>query len=219
MVLNEIIKESYISRGYSEKDTYNSLYCRYRNHFYYFIASSNKNLKEMIERYGIQNFSFHILEIAHSSQVVDIENFYLKTYFPEYNKAPTAYFPSGFTHTEESRRKMRENYSLEKRERISSLNRNKSLSETTKKKIFDKAKLRNSDSVLKEKHQKECLLTNISSKPVRVLDGTTREFIASFSSLKSVQKYYNYNISYRHLKRFVAEKKVIRKLNIFVEYI
>ena len=115
-------------------------------------------------------------------------------------------------------------YYLFNEEEIKSFCENKTgvymvLNEITKKKISDKAKLRHSDLVFKEKHRKKCLLTNVSSKPVRVLDGTTREFIASFPSLKSVQKYYNYNIFYRHLKRFVAEKKVIRKLNIFVEYI
>ena len=217
MILNEITEDSYIGRGSSDKDTHNRLYGRFKTHFYHCDRLSNKNLRKMLKYYGIQNFSFHMLEIVHHTQVAKREDFYLEKYLPEYNSILSS--SSGYIHTEESRRNMRENYSLERREKIGSLNRGKNLSETTKKRISDKAKLRNSDPIFKEKHRKRCLLTNVSSKPVRVLDGTTQEFIASFPSLKFVQKYYNYKISYRHLKRFVAEKKVIKKLNIFVEYV
>lgn len=100
------------------------------------------------------------------------------------------------------------------------MNKNKFLSETIKKKLSKKAKIRNRDPIFKEKHRKS--VQNVAfkfSKPVKVLDGTTKKLIVILPSLKSVQKYYNYKISYRHLKRFISEKKVIKKLNILIEYI
>lgn len=220
MVRNEITKEDYKGSGQSEKKDANRLYARFRNHFYHSPKSSNKNLKKAIERYGIQNFSFHILEFTSYEEATDREDFHLRTTLPKYNKAPTALSTLGYTHTEESMRKMKENYSLERRLRIGSLNRGKNLPETVKKKLSDKAKIRNKDPIFKEKHRKSVQDVSYKfSKPVKLLNGTTFELITTLPSLKSVEKYYNYEISYRQLKRCVAGKKIVKKLNILIEYI
>ena len=220
LILNEINQNCYIGSAFSKTENHNRLFIRFKNHFYNTLKSSSLILKRALSCYGIKNFSFHILEFTGNDSPRERENFYLKKVVPEYNILERADSSIGCSHTEETKIKMRQNYSLERKLKIGSLNKNKPLSETAKKKLSERAKNRYKDPVFIEKHKKSVQSVAYKfSKPVRVLDGTTRELIARLPSLKFVLKYYNYKVSYRHLKRCVSEKKVVKKLSIFVEYL
>ena len=218
MILNEINGDSYIGSGSSSKKNHNRVYIRFTNHLIN-RTNSNKNLQKAIRKYGIKNFSFNILTFTKGNSL-EAEQYFLDTLKPKYNDLERADSSYGYKHTPETKRKMKQNYSLEKRLKIGNLNKGKSLPESVKKQLSGKAKIRNKDPIFKEKHKKS--VQNVSykfSKPVKVLDGTTREHIITLPSIRSVQKYYNFRVSYRHLKRRVSKNKIIKKLNILLEYI
>lgn len=71
--------------------------------------------------------------------MLDSEDFYLKSLLPNYNILTEAGSSFGYKHTEITRLKMISNNSLERRNRIGNLNKNKSLSQETIAKIREKA--------------------------------------------------------------------------------
>lgn len=64
-----------------------------------------------------------------------MEDSYIQLLLPEYNIAPQAGNTFGVIHTEETKQKLRVNYSSERREAIGLLNRGKKLSPTTVERI------------------------------------------------------------------------------------
>jgi group I intron endonuclease len=74
-----------------------------------------------------------------NKNLLDLEDFYLKTLLPNYNILTEAGSSFGYKHTEISRLKMKSNYSIERRIKIGNLNKGKSLSKETIEKIRAKA--------------------------------------------------------------------------------
>lgn len=72
---------------------------------------------------------------------MDIEDFYLKSLLPNYNIL-TEGSSFGYKHTEISRIKMKNNYSIIRREFIANLNKGKNLSLEIVEKIREKALMR-----------------------------------------------------------------------------
>jgi len=68
-----------------------------------------------------------------------MEDFYLKSLLPNYNILTEAGSSFGYKHTEITRIKMKSNYSLERRQRIGDLNKDKNLSKETIDKMKEKA--------------------------------------------------------------------------------
>src|SRR6202045_5338071 len=106
------------------------------------LIAMSKIIKHAVRKYNINNFAFLVLELfpeivnkENNKKLLDREDFYLKTFLPNYNILTEAGSSFGYKHTEISRLKMKNQYSLERRERIGSLNRGKSLSVETKDKI------------------------------------------------------------------------------------
>lgn len=139
MIINKITKDYYIGSAAT-----NRFYARFSNHLIYFKGS--KVLKAAVKKYGLNNFSFLILELypeivtkENNKELLDLEDKYLKTLLPNYNILTEAGSSFGYKHTEIDRKKMKEIFSDERRERIGSLNRGKKLSPETIEKIREKA--------------------------------------------------------------------------------
>jgi group I intron endonuclease len=139
LILNKTTSDFYIGSAST-----NRFYARFVNHLYYFIGS--KILKLAVKKYGLSNFSFIVLELfpevvnkENNKNLLDLEDFYLKSLLPNYNILTEAGNSFGYKHTEITRIKMRVNYSLERREKIGNLNKNKQLSPETIEKIRSSA--------------------------------------------------------------------------------
>lgn len=110
-----------------------------RLHKHLFGLSGSKHLGRAVTKYELKNFAFVILETMsgkidsnRNPILLDMENKYIELLKPKYNKSPVAGNTFGFRHSDETKIKMRANYSNERREKIGSLNKGKSLSADTK---------------------------------------------------------------------------------------
>jgi len=110
--------------------TTNRINVRFRNHC--INGTGNSNVKKAINKYGLQNFYFLILEYypgivlkenlkkAHLN-LLALETHYLTLLQPEYNILKDAGSSTGYKHSEETKSKMKENYELSLRSSQSSL--------------------------------------------------------------------------------------------------
>ena len=144
LILNKVTLDYYIGSAATDR-----FYARFSNHLIYFKGS--KIVKNAVKKYKLSNFAFLILELfldnggivnkENNKQLLNLEDFYLKSLLPNYNILTEAGSSFGYKHTEIDRIKMKNNYSLESKERIGSLNSfllNKEIIEKIKKKSFIK---------------------------------------------------------------------------------
>ncbi|GBT68159.1 hypothetical protein M6KS0526p2_2753 [Staphylococcus aureus] len=139
MILNKETLSYYI--GSASTNRINS---RFTNHLIYFNGS--KIIKNSVKKYGLHNFVFIILELfpeivnqENNKQLLNLEDFYLKSLLPDYNILTEAGNSFGYKHTEITRIKMKTNYSEERRQKISTLNKSKSFSPETIEKMRQSA--------------------------------------------------------------------------------
>ena len=143
LIYNKINANSYIGSA-----TSNRISVRFRNHCIH-NTGGNKPLTRAIHKYGLDNFSFHILEYfpgfvqkenfnKNHIQLLELETSYLLKYKPIYNILTNAGSSVGLKHTEETINKMKTNYSEQRRELIGNLNKDKTLSDLTKKLMSEK---------------------------------------------------------------------------------
>jgi group I intron endonuclease len=111
-------------------------HARFSNHLFNFHGS--KVVKNAVKKYGISSFAFIVLELfpekvnkENNKQLLDLEDFYLKSLLPNYNILTEAGSSFGYKHSEITRLKMKNNYSEERRATIGNLNKGKSLSFNT----------------------------------------------------------------------------------------
>lgn len=142
LILNKENLEFYIGSASTNK-----FYSRFSNHL--FDLKGSKILKLAVRKYGLSKFAFIILELfpdevnkLNNRELLDREDFYLKYLLPNYNILTEAGSSFGYKHTDLDRKKMSENFSLERKLQIGSLNKGKSLSEEVKEEMRDKALLR-----------------------------------------------------------------------------
>jgi len=137
LILNKITKDFYIGSASTSK-----IYMRFSCHLLY--KTGNKIVKRAVNKYGLENFAFLILELfsekaaaieINNKNLLNRENFYLKSLLPKYNILLEAGNTLGYKHTEITRIKMRTIYSQERRDRIGALNRGKKLRPETIAKI------------------------------------------------------------------------------------
>lgn len=131
MILNKLTLDYYIGSASTNK-----IYSRFVNHMLYF--SGSKVVKHAVQKYGISNFAFILLEIfpktvdqQTNKELLDLEDFYLKSLLPNYNILTEAGNSFGYKHTEITRIKMKSSYSVERRLKIGLLNKDKNLSDST----------------------------------------------------------------------------------------
>ena len=139
LILNKITSDFYIGSAASQKGQ-NRFNSRLTNHLLY--SRGSKILKLAVNKNGLSNFSFIILELfpeivtkENNKYLLDREDFYLKYLLPNYNILTEAGSSFGYKHTDIDRKKMSENFSMERRNRIGDLNKDQSLKEETKEKM------------------------------------------------------------------------------------
>jgi group I intron endonuclease len=178
LILNKISLDYYIGSASTNK-----IYNRFSNHMLNFNGS--KIVKLAVRKYKLSNFAFLVLELfpeivtkENNKQLLDLEDFYLKTLLPNYNILTEAGNSFGYKHTEITRIKMKNNYSLERRLAIGNLNKDKIFSEETKEKMRQSA-LNRKKPILSEQ---SILNMKKASKPLIVynLDNT---LFGKFNSL------------------------------------
>ena len=131
LILNKVTMDYYIGSAATGR-----FHARFSNHLFNFHGS--KVVKNAVKKYGISSFAFIVLELfpeevnkENNKQLLDLEDFYLKSLLPNYNILTEAGSSFGYKHSEITRLKMKDSYSEERRATIGSLNRGKSLSPKT----------------------------------------------------------------------------------------
>nr|UNZ99593.1 Nad9 [Chlorella vulgaris] len=206
--------KSYVGSAITKKATSNRLYARFRNHFFH--HHKDFLLKRAIKKYGINSFSWEILEWTEIPSTRSRETWFIQNLLPEYNILLSAENSFGYSHTLETREKMKAGYSESRRQAVGLLNKGKKLSPEVRKKLSQAAFNRTAQQ--KQQHQKimEEWNQKMFSKPTQILDGDTREILGRYSSLREACRAFQGN--YRTFKRTVKSGKKIRCLNIYVEY-
>lgn len=171
LILNKKNLEFYIGSAST-----NRFYLRFSNHLIYFRGS--KIVKYAVKKYGLSSFAFFILELfpdkvtkENNRQLLDREDFYLKYLLPNYNILTEAGSSFGYKHTEIDRKKMSENFSLERREQIGALNRGRNLASVDESKET-REKLSQSHLLLNKKGKiqySEQALLNMKKKSKKVI--------------------------------------------------
>ena len=115
LILNKINLSCYVGSAYTNK--FNA---RFRKHLFNFTGS--KIVKAAVKRYGIDNFAFMILHVfpkvvtkENNKELLNLEDYYLKSLLPDYNIVTEAGNTFGYKHSEITRIKMVKNYSPERR--------------------------------------------------------------------------------------------------------
>ena len=203
MILNKVTLDYYIGSAST-----NRMYSRFTKHMIYLTGS--KIVKLAIKKYNLSNFAFLVLEIfpemvtqKNNKQLLDLEDFYLKSLLPNYNILTEAGNSFGYKHTEITRINMKANYCLERRLQIGALNKGKIFSNET----IEIMKI----SALKRKpytYSEEGKL-NLQSKPLLVwnLNGT---LYGEYNSITEAAT--NLNCSLKTINRCLkTEKKLLKR--------
>ena len=126
LILNKITLDYYIGSAST-----NRIFARFSNHLIH--KTGSKVVKFAVTKYGLSNFAFMVLELLpevtnkiNNKDLLNLEDFYLKSLLPNYNILTEAGNSFGYKHTEITRIKMKAQYSQERRDRIGKLNRGKS---------------------------------------------------------------------------------------------
>jgi len=185
------------------------------------LIAMSKILKNAVRKYKIENFAFLIIELfpeivnkENNKDLIDREDFYLKTFLPNYNILTEAGSCFGYKHTEIDRLKFKANYSLEDRLRIAKLNKDKNilLSNETIEIIKQKALKRE-----KFKFSEESLLNMKKISKSIVLYNLNYTVFGKYNSITEAA--YSIGCSVKTIRRVLATKKKILKRNWIVEYI
>jgi group I intron endonuclease len=211
LIFNKITGDYYIGSAAT-----NRFYARFSNHLLYFRGS--KIIKHAVKKYGLSNFAFLILELfpfivnkENNKNLLDMEDYYLKSLLPNYNILTEAGSSFGYKHTEIDRIKMKLNYSIERSEIIGKLNRNKKLSLETIEKIRDKAlskkKIFYSDEALLNMKKK--------SKPIIIYNLNNTVF-GEYTSIVEAAK--SINCDSKTIRRALKTEKKILKRRFIVKY-
>ena len=172
LILNKKTLDFYIGSAST-----NNVYTRFYRHLINLTGS--KIVKLAVRKYGLDDFSFIVLEtiseittVKNNKNLLDLEDFYLKSLLPNYNILTEAGSSFGYKHTEIDRIKMKAVYSNERRNAIGSLNKGKCISRETKEKMKESAITRSplvysEESILNmKKKSKKITLYNIESNTV-----------------------------------------------------
>ncbi len=122
LIYNKITNDYYIGSASNNK-----FYVKLRNHLY--NLNGSKILKYVIKKYKLKNLAFIILELFPlkvdkytNKQLIDLEDYYLKTLLPNYNILTEAGLNYGYKHTEITRLKIKLNFSNDRKILIGNLN-------------------------------------------------------------------------------------------------
>lgn len=212
LILNKVTLDYYIGSASTGK-----LYSRFSNHLFNFNGS--KIIKNAVKKYNISSFAFIVLELypdiitkENNKNLLDLEDFYIKSLLPNYNILTEAGSSFGYKHTDITRIEMKACYSEKHRKSIGNLNKGKVLAESTINIIKQKALKGEKNSYMLQ------ALTNMNkkAKPVLVynLDYTV---YGEYASIIEAAKFLDCAVKtvFRALK---SEKKLLKNRWI-VKYI
>jgi len=154
-----------------------------------------------------------IVTKENNKQLLDLEDFYLKSLLPNYNILTEAGSSFGYKHTELDRIKMKSNYSLERRLKIGNLNKGQNFYEETKEKIIQKALNRT-----KINYSEESLLNmKKKSKPI-IFYNLDYTIYGEYSSITEASKAINCSIktinrALKTDKKYLKRRWIIKELN------
>lgn len=201
MILNKETKDYYIGSAST-----NRLYARFCNHIIYFRGS--KIVKLAIKKYGLHNFVFMVLELypnvvnrENNKELLDLEDKYLKLFLPNYNILTEAGSSFGYKHTEVDRKKMVDNYSEARKERIGKLNRGKNFSPEIIEKIREKGR-----PPMSEETKKKCIC-NTRSVILYNLNGTV---FGKYFTIVDAAKAINCNVK-TIMRALKTDKKIVKR--------
>lgn len=172
-------------------------------------------------KYGLSNFAFIILETIEgpideksNKNLLMREDHYLSTLCPIYNIAPKAGNTLGVKHSNETKAKMKINYSSERREAIGAINRGKKLSSETVEKIHKSALIRpciseETRNKISQKIGKLYLISRVDNATFLSLDGIIVSFL-ELHTVKAVRNFLNY--SEKTVQRALNGNGIIKKL-------
>ena len=194
-------------------------YARFSNHLIYLKGS--KVVKLAVRKYKLSNFSFLILDLfpelvtkENNKQLLDREDFYLKSMLPNYNILSEAGSSFGYKHTELDRIKMKSNYSLERRLRIGNLNKGQNLTSETIEKMRAKALTRDKTKI--NISEQSLLNMKKSSKPI-ILYNLDHTVFGEYNSITDASK--TINCSVKTIARALKTDKKLVKRRFIVKYI
>jgi group I intron endonuclease len=217
LILNKVTLDYYIGSAST-----NRINKRFSNHLIHLTGS--KVLKNAVRKYKISRFAFLVLELFpdivtrdNNKDLLDLEDFYLKSLLPNYNILTEAGSNFGYKHSELSRIKMKTNYSQSRRELIGNLNKNKKFSEKTislmREKALNRVKPVYSEQALNRVKPvySEQALNNMkkASKPIIVynLDHTVH---GKYTSIVETAKHLNCSV--KTISRSLnSESKLLKK--------
>ena len=143
LILNKVTLDYYIGSAATNK--FNA---RFSNHLINFHGS--KLLKNAVRKYKLSSFAFLVLELfpeivtkENNKDLLDLEDYYLKSLLPNYNILTEAGSSFGYKHSEITRIKMKTNYSEERKLLIGNLNKGNKFSPETIELMREKALNRN----------------------------------------------------------------------------
>ncbi len=213
LILNKITLDYYIGSAAT-----NRFYARFSNHLLNFNGS--KIVKLAVKKYKLYQFAFLILELfpetvnkENNKKLLDLEDFYLKSLLPNYNILTEAGSSFGYKHTEVDRIKMKSNYSIERREKIGSLNRGKNLTNEIIEKIRKKALAR--ARVTPFYTEQAILNMKKKSKPI-ILYNKDYTVYGEYPSIVETAKSIGCNEK-TIIRALKTEKKLLKK-RLFVKY-
>ena len=203
MIVNKITEDYYIGSAST-----NRFYSRFSNHLIYFRGS--KIVKLAVKKYGLENFSFIVLELypdivtkENNKELLDLEDKYLKLLLPNYNILTEAGSSFGYKHTEVDRKKMKDLYSNIRREIIGNLNKGKKLTPDTIEKIRDKAF---NKPPMSDDTKKKCI---VNTRPV-ILYTLNKTVYGKYSTILLAAK--AINCAEKTIRRALkTEKKLVKK--------
>lgn len=122
-IFNLVTGDFYIGSAIS-----NRFYYRFYRHLIKGLGS--KPVSNSVNKHGLENFVFVILEYfpvevtkKNNPDLMALETSWIKKYFPPYNILLEAGNSFGYKHTEDTKQRMKDNYSKERREQIGSFNK------------------------------------------------------------------------------------------------
>lgn len=198
MIQNLINGHSYVGSASS-----NRIHVRFRNHFFHF--SGSRLTCRAIQKHGIQNFSFSILEYypglilkenlsKHHIKLLELETHYIQLVKPKYN---ILQYGTSSLHTPETIQK--------RRQKISEKFKGVPLSQERKDMLSKIAKLRNENLELKQK------LRLSASKPV-ILYKKNGKIHSRYPSIRSMAK--EFGCCNKTINKTINNKGIFKKIGI-----
>ena len=211
LIFNKITEDYYIGSAST-----NRFYARFSNHLLYFKGS--KTVKNAVRKYKLDNFAFLILELfpeivnqENNKKLLDLEDFYLKSLLPNYNILTEAGSSFGYKHTELARIKMKNNFSLDRREHITNLNKDKKLSLETIEKLKKSALTRKKFDY----SEKSLLNMKRNSKPI-ILYNLNHTVFGEYASI--IEAANSINCNAKTIRRALKTDKNILKRRFIVKF-